>query len=49
MFAPITGMYSDMGRMKPYKPYMGRYICIVRFCQRPINMKNPRLTKQIYN
>ena len=30
-FAPIVGMYGDMGWMKPY---MGRYICMIRFWNR---------------
>ena len=45
-FAPIAGMYGDMGWMKPY---MGRYICMIRFWNRLINMDNSRLTKQIFN
>ena len=45
-FAPIAGMYGDMGWMKPY---MGRYICMIRFWNRLINMENSRLTKQFFN
>ena len=45
-FAPIAGMYGDMGWMKPY---MGRYTCMIRFWNRLINMENSRLTKQIFN
>ena len=44
--APIAGMYGDMGWMKPY---MGRYICMIRFWNPLITLENSRLTKQMFN